>query len=36
MDFFIDRVESDVVLSLQLGEKLYDVVSWYDEFVFGF
>jgi hypothetical protein len=36
MDFFIVRVESNVVPSLPSGEELYDVVSWYDEFLFDF
>jgi len=35
-DFFVSRVERNVVLPLLLGEELYDVVSEYDDIVFGF
>jgi len=35
-DFFVDRVERDVTLPLLWGEKLYDVVSEYNDIVFGF
>ena len=35
-DFFVSRVERDVVLPLLLGEEFYDVVSEYDDIVFGF
>jgi hypothetical protein len=35
-DFYIGRVESDVVLLLPSDEELYDMVSEYDDIVFGF
>ena len=35
-DFFVGRVKKDVALLLLLGEELYDVVSKYDDIVFGF
>jgi hypothetical protein len=35
-DFFVDRVERDVTLPLLWSEKLYDVVSEYNDIVFGF
>jgi hypothetical protein len=35
-DFFVGRVERDVVPSLPSGEELYDVVSQYDDIMFGF
>jgi hypothetical protein len=35
-DFFIGRDEKDVAPPLPLSEKLYDVVSQYDNIVFSF
>ena len=35
-DFFVNRVEKDVVSSLPLGEELDDMVSEYGDIVFGF
>jgi len=35
-DFFVDRVERDVVLPVLLGQKLYDAVSQYEGIVFDF
>jgi hypothetical protein len=35
-DFFIGRVEKDVAPLRLSGEELYDVVSEYDDIVFGF
>ena len=35
-DFFVGRVERDVTLPRLLGEELYDVLSKYDNIVFGF
>jgi len=34
--FFVGRVERDVILLVLLGEELYDVVSQYNDIVFGF
>jgi hypothetical protein len=34
--FFVGRVERDVILPVLLGEELYDVVSQYNDIVFGF
>jgi hypothetical protein len=33
---FVGKVEMDIVLSLSLGEELYDVVLQYDDIVFDF
>jgi hypothetical protein len=35
-DFFVGRVERDIVPPLPLGEELYDLVLEYDDIVFGF
>jgi len=35
-DFFVGRPEKDVTLPLPSGDELYDVVSEYDDIVFGF
>ena len=35
-DFFVGRVEKDVAPPCLSGEELDDVVSEYDNFVFGF
>jgi hypothetical protein len=35
-DFFIGRVEKDVAPPYLSGEELYDMVSQYDDIVFGF
>jgi len=35
-DFFVGRVERDVTSPLPLGEKLYDMVSKYNDIMFGF
>jgi len=35
-DFFVGRVERDAATPLHLGEVLYDVVSKYEDIVFGF
>jgi hypothetical protein len=35
-DFFVHRVERDVVSPLPLGEELYDMMSEYGDIVFGF
>jgi hypothetical protein len=35
-DFLVDRVERDVASPLFSGEELYDVVSEYNDIVFGF
>jgi len=35
-DFYIGRVESDIVLLLPSDEELYDMLSEYDDIVFGF
>jgi hypothetical protein len=35
-DFFFEKVEIDVALSLLSGEELYEVVSAYDDIVFRF
>jgi len=34
-DFFVGRVEKDVASSRHSGEELHDVVSEYDDIVFG-
>jgi hypothetical protein len=34
-DFFIGRVEKDVAPSCLSGEELHDVISEYDDIVFG-
>jgi hypothetical protein len=35
-DFFVDRVERDVIPLVLSGEELYDVVSQYEGIVFDF
>jgi hypothetical protein len=35
-DFFVDKVERNVVMPFLLGEELYNMVSKYDDIVFGF
>jgi hypothetical protein len=35
-DFFVGRVEKDVAPPCLSGEELYDMVSEYDDIVFGF
>jgi predicted HAD superfamily phosphohydrolase len=35
-DFFVDNVERDVASPLPSGEELYNMVSEYDDIVFGF
>jgi len=35
-DFCVSRVEKDVASPLPFGEELYDMVSEYDNIVFGF
>jgi hypothetical protein len=36
MDLFVGRVERDVALPLPSSEELHDIVSEYDDIVFGF
>ena len=35
-DFFVSRVQRDVALLLLSGEELYNVVSRYNDIIFGF
>jgi len=35
-DFLKGKVEKDVALPVLLGEELYDVVSQYEDIIFGF
>jgi hypothetical protein len=35
-DFFVGKVERDVASPVLSGEELYDMVSKYDDIVFGF
>jgi len=35
-NFFVGRVERDVILLVPSSEELYDVVLWFESIVFGF